>query len=89
MFSFRIFALIIFLYGCENQLNIRLENVTQLSFEGDNGEAYFNADNSKVIFQSKRNGNECDKLYIIDIDGNNFSEFPLQDGAFTLSLIHI
>ena len=65
MFSFRIFALIIFLYGCENQLNIRLENVTQLSFQGDNGEAYFNADNSKVIFQSKRNGNECDKLYII------------------------
>ena len=83
MFSFRIFALIIFLYGCENQLNIRLENVTQLSFQGDNGEAYFNADNSKVIFQSKRNGNECDKLYIIDIDGNNFSEFPLKDGAFT------
>ena len=83
MFSFRIFALIIFLYGCENQLNIRLENVTQLSFQGDNGEAYFNADDSKVIFQSKRNGNECDKLYIIDIDGNNFSEFPLQDGAFT------
>ena len=83
MFSFRIFAFIIFLYGCENQLNIRLENVTQLSFQGDNGEAYFNADNSKVIFQSKRNGNECDKLYIIDIDGNNFSEFPLKDGAFT------
>ena len=83
MYNFRIFALIIFLYGCENQLNIRLENVTQLSFQGDNGEAYFNADNSKVIFQSKRNGNECDKLYIIDIDGNNFSEFPLQDGAFT------
>ena len=83
MFSFRIFALIIFLYGCEDQLDIRLENVTQLSFKGDNGEAYFNADNSKVIFQSKRNGNECDKLYIIDIDGNNFSEFPLQDGAFT------
>ena len=83
MFSFRIFALIIFLYGCDDQLNIRLENVTQLSFKGDNGEAYFNADNSKVIFQSKRNGNECDKLYIIDIDGNNFSEFPLKDGAFT------
>ena len=83
MFSFRLFALIILFYGCEQPVNYHLENVTQLSFQGDNGEAYFNADNSKVIFQSKRNNNECDKLYIVDIDGNNFTEFPLKDGAFT------
>ena len=62
MYSFRLFALIIFLYGCEKTINYQLENVTQLSFQGDNGEAYFNADNSKVVFQSKRNNNECDKL---------------------------
>ena len=83
MFNFRFIALILLVLGCENPVNYRLENVTQLSYEGDNGEAYFNADDSKVVFQSKRNNNECDKLYIVDIDGKNFTEFPLNDGAFT------
>ncbi len=84
MFNFKfLFLVLLVLTGCENSNNHHLENVTQLSFEGDNGEAYFNADNSKVIFQSKRNNNECDKLYIVDIDGKNFNEFPLKDGAFT------
>ena len=83
MFNFRYIVFIILIIGCHSPANYKLENVTQLSFEGDNGEAYFNADDSRVIFQSKRNDNECDKLYIVDIDGKNFTEFPLKDGAFT------
>jgi Tol biopolymer transport system component len=83
MFNFRYIVFIILVIGCQSPANYKLENITQLSFEGDNGEAYFNADDSKVIFQSKRNNNECDKLYIVDIDGKNFTEFPLKDGAFT------
>lgn len=84
MFNFRFLSLIfLVITGCENSNNYHLKNVTQLTFAGDNGEAYFNADDSKVIFQSKRNNNDCDKLYIVDIDGKNFTEFPLKDGAFT------
>ena len=83
MYNFRLLTLILVLFGCESSVNYTLQNTKQLSFQGDNGEAYFNTDNSKVVFQSKRNNNECDKLYIVDIDGKNFSEFPLQDGAFT------
>ena len=83
MYNFRFLTLILVLFGCESSVNYNLQNTKQLSFQGDNGEAYFNTDNSKVVFQSKRNNNECDKLYIVDIDGKNFSEFPLQDGAFT------
>ena len=84
MFNFRfLFLIFLVITGCENSNNYHLKNVTQLTFSGDNGEAYFNADDSKVIFQSKRNNNECDKLYIVDVDGKNFTEFPLKDGAFT------
>ena len=84
MYNFSFIALIILLLGCESRsLSYHLDNVKQLSFDGDNGEAYFNSDDSKVVFQSKRNNNQCDKLYIVDIDGKNLTEFPFEDGAFT------
>ena len=37
MFNFRFIALILLVLGCENPVNYRLENLTQLSYEGDNG----------------------------------------------------
>ena len=69
-------------YNSTNK-NFVLKDIRQLTFDGDNGEAYFSKDASQLIFQSKRNGNECDKLYTISIDGSNLKEFPIQDGAFT------
>ena len=63
--------------------NFVLKDIKQLTFDGDNGEAYFSSDVTQLIFQSKRSGNECDKLYTISIDGSNLKEFPIQDGAFT------
>src|SRR6056300_26282 len=78
-----LFIVIISLFSCIEDRNMSIENVQQLSFQGDNGEAYFNSDDSKVIFQSKRNNNNCDKLYIVDINGNNLTEFVAKDGAFT------
>jgi Tol biopolymer transport system component len=54
-----------------------------VTFTGDNGEGYFNEDETKIVFQSKRDGNDCDKLYIVDIDGKNLKDFPIKDGAFT------
>ena len=62
MYNFRFAALILLVLGCKGPANYQLHNVTQLSFEGDNGEAYFNTDDSKVVFQSKRNNNECDSM---------------------------
>jgi len=78
-----LFIVIISLFSCIEDRKMSIENVKQLSFQGDNGEAYFNSDDSKVIFQSKRNNNNCDKLYIVDINGNNLTEFVANDGAFT------
>ena len=63
--------------------NFVLKDIKQLTFDGDNGEAYFSSDVTQLIFQSKRSGNECDKLYTMSIDGSNLKEFPIQDGAFT------
>jgi hypothetical protein len=39
-----------------------LKNVTQLTFEGDNGEAYFSPDGGRLIYQSNRGGYNCDKI---------------------------
>ena len=52
-------------YASTNKDSI-LKNVKQLTFDGDNGEAYFSSDATQLIFQSKRSGNECDKLYTLE-----------------------
>ena len=69
--------------SCNQSPSFSITDIKQLSFEGDNGEAYFNHDNSKLIFQSKREDSECDKLYLIDANGESLIPFALTDGAFT------
>ena len=66
-----------------------LKNTKQLTFDGDNGEAYFHPDNKNLIFQSKRNGNSCDKIYTMTIDGENIKQLPFNDGAYTCSYYSI
>ena len=39
-----------------------LRNVKQLTFGGENAEAYFSADGKKLTFQSTRDGRECDQM---------------------------
>jgi Tol biopolymer transport system component len=62
-----------------------MENVTQLTFEGDNGEAYFSSDNTKLIFQSNRGGESCDKIWIMNIDGTGKRRISPDHGAHTCS----
>src|SRR5262245_10472397 len=40
----------------------------QLTFGGDNAEAYFSADGHKLILQSTRDGNACDQIYTLDLE---------------------
>jgi Tol biopolymer transport system component len=42
-----------------------LRNVVQLTFEGENAEAYFSADGHWLIYQSAGPGVPCDQIYII------------------------
>ena len=44
-----------------------LRNVRQLTFGGENAEAYWAFDGTKLILQSKRPPFECDQIFVIDL----------------------
>jgi len=44
-----------------------LRNVRQLTFGGDNAEAYFAFDGTKLVFQHRATTEECDQIYVLDI----------------------
>ena len=46
-----------------------LANVRQLSFGGENAEAYWSFDGKLLIFQSTRDGAPCDQQYVMDPTG--------------------
>ncbi|GJM31970.1 MAG: hypothetical protein DHS20C18_09710 [Saprospiraceae bacterium] len=48
-----------------------LKNLRQLTFGGDNAEAYFSFDNSHLVFQATNPkwGVECDQIYYMPIEG--------------------
>lgn len=62
-----------------------LRNVKQLTFGGENAEAYFSADGRKLIFQSTRAGHECDQIYTMNIDGSDIRMVSTGDGRTTCS----
>jgi TolB protein len=63
----------------------RLRNVRQLTFGGENAEAYFNGDGSQLIFQSKRDGRECDQIYTMRTDGSGTRMVSTGKGRTTCS----
>jgi TolB protein len=62
-----------------------LRNVRQLTFGGENAEAYFSSDGKKLIFQSTRDGHECDQIYTMNIDGSDVKMVSTGDGRTTCS----
>jgi Tol biopolymer transport system component len=46
-------------------------SLTQLTFGGENAEAYFSFDGARLIFQSTRDGRQCDQIYSMKIDGTD------------------
>jgi len=62
-----------------------MQNLTQLTFDGDNGEAYFSPDGRKLIFQSNRKDYACDKIWIMNIDGTEKQMVSPDHGAHTCS----
>jgi TolB protein len=49
----------------------RLRNVRQLTFGGENAEAYFSFDGKKLIFQSTRPPFTADQMFTMNIDGTD------------------
>jgi len=48
-----------------------LQNLKQLTFGGQNAEAYFSFDGRIVIFQSTRPPFECDQIFSMNVDGRD------------------
>src|ERR1700674_528035 len=47
-----------------------LRNMRQLTFGGENAEAYFSSDGKKLIFQSSHGDVKCDQIFEMNIDGS-------------------
>ena len=61
------------------------KNVKQLSFGGENAEAYFSFDGKQLIFQSKRDNRGCDQIYSMNADGSNVKMISNGEGRTTCS----
>jgi TolB protein len=48
-----------------------LRSIRQLTFGGENAEAYFSPDGTRLIFQSTREGTPCDQIFTMKIDGTD------------------
>ncbi len=49
----------------------RLSNIRQLTFGGENAEAYWSADGEWITFQSTRDGRTCDQQFVMRADGRD------------------
>jgi TolB protein len=65
-----------------------LRNLKQLTFGGENAEAYFSHDGKKLIFQSTRDGRGCDQIYTMNIDGSDVKMVSTGDGRTTCSYFY-
>ena len=64
--------------------NVRLLTQNPGSFSPwDNAEAYFSFDGDQLIFQSSRDGRECDAIYAMDLLGQNISMISTGSGRTT------
>jgi TolB protein len=62
----------------------RLTNIRMLTNGGENAEAYFSADASRLIFQATRPGiSSCDQIYTMDADGTDVRMVSSGKGATT------
>jgi Tol biopolymer transport system component len=48
-----------------------LTNIRQLTHGGENAEAYFSPDGTRLVFQSTREGVPCDQIFTMRIDGSD------------------
>src|SRR5213596_3476771 len=83
------FALTVSSSFAQNSLAVagekHLANIKQLTFGGENAEAYFSFDGKQLIFQSKRDGSACDQIYRMNIDGSNVKMVSNGQGRTTCS----
>ena len=61
------------------------KNISQLTFSGENAEAYFSPDGKKLIFQGHDGDDLCDQIYIMDIETREIDLVSNGQGVTTCS----
>jgi Tol biopolymer transport system component len=64
------------------------KNMKMLTNGGENAEAYFSFDDTKLIFQSTRDGYKCDRIFVMNIDGSDVRLVSTGKGATTCSYFY-
>lgn len=64
-----------------------LINLTQLTFGGQNAEAYFSFDGRELIFQSTRGDLQCDAIFRMNSDGTQVRQVSSGEGVTTCAFI--
>lgn len=64
---------------------VHLRNLRQLTFGGENAEAYFSFDGKRLAFQSSRGGAPCDRIYTMAVDGSDVQQVSSGEGVTTCS----
>ncbi|MBD3217706.1 MAG: hypothetical protein GF310_05465 [candidate division Zixibacteria bacterium] len=62
-------------------------NIQQLTFGGENAEAYFSYEGDKLIFQSTRDSFECDQIFMMNSDGSDKRLVSTGEGRTTCAFI--
>lgn len=65
-----------------------LHNIRQLTFGGQNAEAYFSSDGKKLIFQSTRDNLKCDQIFTMNLDGSDIRMVSTGKGRTTCSYFY-
>lgn len=63
------------------------KNLQQLTFGGQNAEAYFSYDGSQLIFQSTRDDLQCDAIFRMNADGSDVRQVSSGQGVTTCAFI--
>lgn len=60
-----------------------LQHVKQLTFGGQNAEAYFSYDGRRLIFMTTREPYKCDQIFVMNVDGSDQHLVSTGDGRTT------
>ncbi len=65
-----------------------LANIRQLTFGGENAEAYFSSEGTRLIFQSTREGVACDQIFSMKTDGSDLRRVSTGKGRTTCAYFY-